>query len=122
MYYRLTYTASSDKERFGDFVQNGNKPLNIGQVVSCNVQLPESDLFEPQVYATILQKEDGDCWYLVKRTDSHQVTINGTEIPIAQILQSGDKLSFSDGTVHTELLFETFDDGEYDANSGNREP
>ena len=118
MYYRLTYISSSNKERLGDFVQNGNKPLHIGQGVSCNVQLPESDMYEPQVYATILQKEDGDCWYLVKRTDCHQVLVNGAEVSLAQILQSGDKFSFSDGTTHTELLFETFDDGEYDANSG----
>ena len=118
MYYRLTYIASSNKERLGDFVQNGTKSLNIGQGVSCNVQLPESDMYEPQVYATILQKEDGSCWYLVRRTDCHHVSINDLDVSAAQILQSGDKLSFSDGTTHTELLFETFDDGEYDANSG----
>ena len=118
MYYRLTYIASSNKERLGDFVQNGNKPLNIGQGVSCNVQLPESEMYEPQVYATILQKEDDDCWYLVRRTDCHHVTINGADVSTAQILQSGDKVSFSDETIHAELLFETFDDGEYDANSG----
>lgn len=118
MYYRLTYIASSNKERLGDFVQNGNKPLNIGQGVSCNVQLPESDQYEPQVYATILKKENDDGWYIVRRTDSNQVLVNGKDIQIAQILQSGDKLSLSDGSVHTELLFEMFNDGEYDANSG----
>jgi len=118
MYYRLTYTASSSKERLGDIVQNGNKPLIIGQADSCNVQLPESDRYEPQVYATILQKESGDCWYVVRRTDCHHVAVNGVEVSAAQILQRGDKLSFSDGTVHAELLFETFDDGEYDAASG----
>lgn len=118
MYYRLTYIASSNKERLGDYVQNGNRPLNIGQGVSCNVQLPEPDMYEPQVYATILKKEGDDCWYLVRRTDYHHVTINGTEMPVAQILQSGDKLSFNDSTIHTEMLFETFDDGEYDAKSG----
>ena len=118
MYYRLTYIASSNKERLGDFFQNGSKPLNIGQGVSCNVQLPESDMYEPQVYATILKKEDGDYWYLVRRTDCHQVQVNGADVPAAQILQSGDKLSFSDGSAHVELKFETFDDGEYDASSG----
>ena len=118
MYYRLTYIASSNKERLGDFVQNGNKPLNIGHGVSCNVQLPESDMYEPQVYATILKKKDDNYWYLVRRTDCHHVTINGADVSAAQILQSGDKLSFSDDTIHAELLFETFDDGEYDVNSG----
>ena len=118
MYYRLTYTASSNKETRGDYVQNGSKPLNIGQGASCNVQIPESELYEPQVYATILHKEDGKEWYIVRITDSHQVQVNGSEVPIAQILQNGDMLSFSDGTVHAELKFEKFDDGEYDINSG----
>ena len=117
MYYRLTYIAASDKERRGDTVCNGSKPLNIGQGVSCNVQLPDSDMYEPQVYATILKKEDGDCWYLVRRTDCHKVTINGVAVYAAQILQSGDKLSFSDDTIYTELQFEIFDYGEYDASS-----
>ena len=118
MYYRLTYIASSNKERLGDFVQNGTKPLNIGQGVSCSVQLPESDMYEPQVYATILQKEDGDGWCLVRRTDCHQVLVNDTEVAVAQMLQSGDRLSFCEGSALAELKFETFDDGEYDANSG----
>ena len=118
MYYRLTYIASSDKERLGDFVQNGNKPLNIGQGVSCNVQLPESDIYEPQIYATVLQDEDSNEWYVVKRTDCHHVFVNGVELAVAQILQSGDRLSFNDGSTLAELKFEIFNDGEYDASSG----
>ena len=118
MYYRLTYTASSNKEWLGDFILNGSKPLNIGQAAICNVQLPESAMYEPIVYASILQQEDGGEWYLVRRTDCHHVLINGVETSIAQVLKSGDLLSFDDGTVHAELKFETFDDGEYDASSG----
>lgn len=118
MYYRLTYIASSSKERRGDFIQNGNKPLNIGQGTSSEVRLPDSDMYEPQVFATILQREDLDGWYLIRRTDSHHVSINGSEVEVAQVLCQGDLLSFSDGTTKTELKFETFDDGEYDANSG----
>lgn len=118
MYYRLTYIVSSDKERLGDSVCNGNKPLNIGQGVSCNVHLPESDTYEPQVYATILQKEDGDGWYMVRRTDCHHILVNGVEVIVAQMLQSGDCLSFNDGSTFAEFKFETFDDGEYDAGSG----
>ena len=118
MYYRLTYISSSNKERTGDFVQNGNKPLNIGQSASCSVQLPESDLYEPQIFATILKNEDGDGWYMVRRTDCHHVLVNGVEVPVAQMLQNGDKVLFNDGRKLAELKFETFDDGEYDASSG----
>lgn len=118
MYYRLTYIASSVKERLGDFVKNGSRPLNIGTGVSCNVQLPESDTYEPMVWATVLEKGNEECWYLVKRTDLHQVFVNGKEVHVAQMLHNGDKLTFSDGAAFAKLLFETFDDGEYDAGSG----
>lgn len=118
MYYKLTYTASSDKARIGDHILNGNKPLNIGQGVAVNVQLPESDIYEPQVYATILWQEDGGFWYIIRRTDCHHVSVNGNGVPVAQILHSDDVLSFDDGAIHAELKFETFDDGEYDASSG----
>lgn len=118
MYYRLIYTISPDKNRVGDYVQNGSKPLNIGQGVMCSVLLPESEKYEPQVYATILQQAEEEGWYLVRRTDCYQILINGKEIPVAQVLQHGDILSFNDGDSHTELKFEIFDDGEYDASSG----
>ena len=117
MYYRLTYTASSDKGRLKDYVQNGSQPLNIGQGTACKVLLSESE-YEPQIYVTILKQEDGEGWYLVRRTDCHQVKINGTSVAIAQVLQSGDVLEFDDGAIHTALTFQTFDDGEYDSSSG----
>jgi len=118
MYYRLTYIASSDKARIGDHILNGDRPLNIGQGATGNVQLPESEIYEPQVYATILQQEDGEYWYIVRRTDSHHISVNGNKVFVAQILQNGDVLSFDDGAIHAELKFEIFDDGEYDARSG----
>ncbi len=118
MYYRLTYTACSNRERIGDTILNGRKPLNIGQGSSCDVLLPESEQFEPQLYVTILPQENGDGWYMVRRTDGHHVLVNNTEVPIAKTLNSGDRLSFTDGVISTELLFEVFDDGEFDAGSG----
>lgn len=118
MYYRLTYTASSNKGSLGDSILNGNKPLNIGQGAACDVLLPDSEMFEPQLYASILADESNTEWFLVKRTDCHKVLINGTEVPVAQRLNNGDRLSFSDGNIHAELKFETFNDGEYDASSG----
>ena len=118
MYYRLTYIASSDKERRGDSVCNGSKPLNIGQGTWCDVRLRESDAYESQVYATILQDEDSNEWYVVRRTDCHHVYVNSVEVPVAQILHSGDRLSFNDGSTLAELKFDVFDDGEYDAGRG----
>lgn len=118
MYYRLTYIASSDRERLGDTIYNGKKHLNIGQGASCNVPIPDSDIHEPQIYATILPAGENEGWYLVKRTDCHHVSVNGQEVAIAKSLNNGDILSFSDGGVRAKIKFETFNDGEYDGNSG----
>ena len=127
MYYRLTYISSPDKRKVGDSVFNGKKPLDIGQGISCDIQIPESDLHEPYLCASILpkgtegtdkaRKDEG--WYIVKRSDCLSVLINGTELAIAQILRHGDTISLIDPdanatTKRTELKFEVFDDGEFD--------
>ena len=118
MYYRLTYISSDQREQIGDYVLNGIKPLNIGQDDTCDVRLPDSDRYEPQLFATILARENGVEWYVVKRTDNYSILLNGVDVPIAQVLKNKDVLTFSDGTNHTELRFEIINDGEYDANSG----
>ena len=82
------------------------------------MQLPESDIYEPQTYACILQNEAGDGWYLVKRTECHHVLVNGVEVAVARMLQNGDILLFNDGDDIAELKFETFYDSEYNADNG----
>lgn len=118
MYYRLTYKSSSDRTRTGDSVINGSRPLNIGDGASSDVRLIDSEQYEPQVYATILPDEDGKGWYIVRRTDCHQVLVNGKEVAIAQSLDSGDRLCFLDGKSRTELLFEVFNNGDFDSRIG----
>lgn len=118
MYYRLTYISSGQKEKVGDYVLNGNRPLSIGQDNACDVRLPDSDKYESQLFANILVRENGVEWYIVRRTDNYEILLNGTNVAIAQILRNKDVLTFSDGTNRTELRFEIIDDGEYDAKSG----
>lgn len=118
MYYRLTYTASSLKEKRGDYFLNGQKTLSIGQSASCDVRLPDSDRYEPQVIATIRPNDSGDEWLIIKRTDFCKITINGCELFAAQLLQKGDRISFENDTLLEEFRFETFDDGEYDEVKG----
>ena len=118
MYYRLTYKASSMKDKKGDVFLNGNKPLSIGQGVACDIQLPDYGMYEPQVFASILPKETGDGWILVKRTDCCRIQVNAKEVAIAQTLNNGDVLSVSDETVDEKFRFEMFDDGEFDGKSG----
>lgn len=118
MYFRLTYIASSDKDKRGDVFLNGNKPLAIGQGAACDVQLPDPGLYEPQVFVSILPKESDNGWLLVKRTDCCSVKVNGQEVRIAKALNQGDVLALSDDTVDEKFRFEVLDDGEFDGTRG----
>ena len=119
MYYRLTYISSSDKAQIGDFMLNGNKPLNIGNSVTCDLRLSGFEQYEPEVIVSILPNSDGDGWYVVKRTEGYNCLLNGESVNIAEILKNGDVLTFTDShTTKTELKFETFNDGEFDTSSG----
>lgn len=122
MYYRLTYISSPDRTKIGDNVLNGSKPLTIGQTAACDVQLPESTHYEPYVYASVLPLGgDGSSpseWFLARRSDCHDISINGKEVGIAQKLKNGDTLSFSVDGTPTEMKFEVLDDGDYDSRSG----
>ena len=118
MYYRLTYISSADKEKRGDYILNGDRPLKIGQSVSCDVRLPEPDEYEPQIFAVILSSGKGKGWYVVRRTDCYDIQVNGSPVSVARILKDGDELAFGDGKHETVLKFKVLNDGEYDATSG----
>lgn len=118
MYYRLTYISTENKERQGDYVINGMRPLDIGQGASCGALLPESDMYEAQLFATILFKEEFDKWFLVRKTDCYKISVNGAELSIAQLLNNGDILSFADGTHESRFKFEVLNDDDFDPNSG----
>ena len=98
MYYRLTYTASSVKGKKGDCFLNGHKPVSIGQSTFCDIQIPDSERFEPMVFASILSEGADKGWYVVKRSAYCHLKINGIEVAIAQTLNHGELLSISDGT------------------------
>lgn len=121
MYYRLTYITSGDRRIIGDTLINGTAPLTIGQTASCDVRLPDSAAYEPMVFATILCAEDGPdmAWYLVRRSDFHDIAVNGSPVGIACYLKSGDIISCAvEGGTDTALKFEPVDDGEYDPAAG----
>lgn len=118
MYYKLTYISSKIKEQIGDCILCGNKSLHIGQSTSCNLLLPDSDDFEPQLFATILPSKNNDGWYIVKRTDFFDVYVNGKPLVVSEILKNNDKLTFSDKKNTTCLNFKIVEDGEYDSASG----
>lgn len=118
MYFKLTYRQSSDKRQVGDFFLCGAQKLDIGQTKCCELRLPESSEFEPVVFATILCKQDGKGYSIIKRTDFQELQINGKRLNICQSLKDGDLISFVIDGQTTSLLFSMYNDGEYSASMG----
>ena len=118
MYFKLTYRQSSDKRQVGDFFLCGAQKLDIGQTKCCELRLPESSEFEPVVFATILCKQDGKGYSIIKRTDFQELQINGKRLNICQPLKDGDLISFVIDGQTISLLFSMYNDGEYSASMG----
>lgn len=118
MYFKLTYHHSADKKQVGDFFHCGAQKLDIGQTNCCELRLPESSDFEPVVFATILYKQDGKGYSIIKRTDFHELQINGKRLKICQSLKDGDLISFVIDGQTISLLFSMYNDGEYSASMG----
>lgn len=118
MYFKLTYRQSSDKRQVGDFFLCGAQKLDIGQTKCCELRLPESSEFEPVVFATILCKQDGKGYSIIKRTDFQELQINGKRLNICQSLKDGDLISFVIDGQTISLLFSMYNDGEYSASMG----
>lgn len=118
MYFKLTYRQSSDKRQVGDFFLCGAQKLDIGQTKCCELRLPESSEFEPVVFATILCKQDGKGYSIIKRTDFQELQINRKRLNICQSLKDGDLISFVIDGQTISLLFSMYNDGEYSASMG----
>ncbi len=117
MYYRLTYVSSSEKEKVGDHILCGFRPLHIGQESSCGLRLPDNGN-EPQIYATILPSNDSSFWYIVRRTDWYDILIGDKPLLVATPLHDGDILTFRDSSNTTSLKFKVHTDGDYNQTSG----
>ena len=113
MYFKLTYHHSADKKQVGDFFLCGAQKLDIGQTNCCELRLPESSDF-----VTILYKQDGKGYSIIKRTDFHELQINGKRLKICQSLKDGDLISFVIDGQTISLLFSMYNDGEYSASMG----
>lgn len=120
MYYRLTYNKTPDGFPPSASRQRGvicsQQPLDIGQTSACDITLPERPDIVPVVCATILPRTQG--WYLVRRTDYVEITLNGKEVTAATPLHHRDKIAFNDGIHTTELLFTLCKDSHYDPSAG----
>lgn len=114
MYYRLTHISGPRTAKSGHGLLGSTKPVLIGQLPDCDVQLPASDIYEPQTFAIILPREDESGWMVVRRTDNFGITINGKPLHTAAPLNDWAVMAFEDGVHTTKLGFKVFKDGSLD--------
>ena len=101
MYYRLTHISGPRMAKSGQGLLGGDRPVLIGQLPNCDVQLPVSDIYEPQVFAVILPREEASGWLLVRRTDHFGITIDGEPLHTAAPLKDNAVMAF-DWPCHGE--------------------
>lgn len=117
MYFKLTYHTTSLKEKTGDSVVGGRGILYIGQTPSCKLPLPETADAAPVVMAAVLPADNKNSWYITRKTDYYDISVNGEPLHVARQLEKGDRLTFSDGQ-HTTVLRYDVCEGDYDAATG----
>lgn len=117
MYFKLTYLFTPDKAMQGASMAGGHGVFTIGQTPSCKLSMPEADAVAPVVMAAILPQQDGQGWYVTRKTDFYDIFVNGSPLAVAQELHHGDRFRFLIGGQATELLFEVCE-GDYDDSTG----
>lgn len=118
MYYKLICLASPDRKQVGDVVFAALKPLDIGQLPSCEMRIKEPFGFEPEIMASILPASDGNGWIIVRRSDNCRIMVDGAPLGICRSLASKSKLCFEMKGERTDVSFLVSDDGEYDTQNG----
>ena len=97
----------------------GFTSLNIGQIETCEVRIPDVGNCEPMTYAMICPAKDEQGWLIVKRSDLFDLRVNGKLITLACKLNDGDEIEFIDAScLLAKFSFKIFDDGDYNAASG----
>ncbi len=99
------------------YLQNGKRLklteriINIGETADCDVRY-ESDVLQPEYYASIIQNEDGKSWRIVKRSQQIDINIFGKGIiGYAHQLSDGDIIQFDDQPM--TLSFHSHYDDKY---------
>lgn len=114
MYYRLTHITGPRTSKSGHGLLGSDKPVLIGQLPNCDVQLPVSDIYEPQVFAVILPREEASGWLLVRRTDHFGITIDGEPLHTAAPLKDNAVMAFDNGGCTTKLGVKIYKNGSLD--------
>ena len=110
-YYSLRFLGSNTYHSKDDVLKTTNKVLNIGETADCEIRF-ESDQYEPERYATIVENEDGESWRLIQRSEHVRAQIAGMGgFGYVHQLHDGDVITFDGQRV--ELEFHTHFDSNY---------
>ena len=110
-YYSLRFLGSNAYHSKDDVLKTTNKVLNIGETADCEIRF-ESDQYEPERYATIVENEDGESWRLIQRSEHVRAQIAGMGgFGYVHQLHDGDVITFDGQRV--ELEFHTHFDSNY---------
>lgn len=113
-YYSLTFRNKSGIHYAGQRIYNACAPLTIGQLESCDIQLPCADDLYPQTFCIIIPRQDNNGWQLIPQSDFHCIEINGERTGFAHTLMEGDVISVGE----TSIQFHTHNDNNYAEGQG----
>lgn len=110
-YYSLRLLGSNAFHIKGDVLKTTNKVLNIGETADCEIRY-EAERYEPDLYATIIENEDGKSWRLVQRSPYVKARIAGVgHVDYVYSLKDGDVVSFDGQGM--EMEFHVHHDSNY---------
>ena len=111
-YISLKFKGENVFHQNGKLIKLTERIVNIGETADCDI-LYESNDFQPEYYASIIQNEDSKSWRIVKRSQHIDINIEGKgEIGYAHQLEDGDIILFSGQPM--ALCFHSHFDNKYD--------
>lgn len=96
-------------------VADENK-ITLGQTPDCDVRFPNEGPYADEVYAVIKPSRSADGWQLIPVSAFVKTLVNGTPVELTHYLQSGDRITFSEG--ESEIRFEIRKDRQFASSSG----
>lgn len=110
-YYSLRFLGTNAFHQKGYVLKTINKVLHIGETADCEIRF-EPGPYEPEIYASIVENEDGGGWRLIQRSQHVKPQIAGSGgFGIVQQLKDGDVISFNGQSM--ELEFHIHHDSDY---------
>lgn len=101
-YYTLSWSDTPSLAG-GSLVADENV-VHIGQKPNCELLLPHTGEYAPELLAIIKPTRSGDGWLLIPVSDNVGTFVNGSPVGLVHFMNPGDRISFGEEDV--ELLFE----------------